>query len=653
MDELGAALQRLAAATTHAERVDALGGVLGVAGGLAENGGPLPLLARCEAEPAARAALARGLSALFRESSGLSLLAEGGLPNDRGLVQEASDRLARRLLPATRDAGDLGQTLAQALRHSGAYERVERVDADELGRLVGCLDRAGLDPRPLRAAAGEALLLLAMRIAALGLIEPMRARTGDQAVRTSAFHRLTRLTQELLDAVENGGDAGPALAAWHACAADVRRAEEDVRAHLESQGVSLDLVFALDFIEAALTRMEHILAVRAAPDRETGARAAATLWLELERARRDDTSLRALLRQNLRLLARRIIERAGRTGEHYIAVTRAEYMTLVASSAGGGLLTTATAALKLVIHGLGVPLFVSGLLASLNYAASFVAIQHLHCTLATKQPAMTAATLADIMKRAGPGAIDDLVTHVARIVRSQLAAALANVLLVAAGAWGFAALWAWGTGAPFLDDHEVEYVMDSLHPGHSLTIFYAAFTGVLLWASSLLGGSIENWAVYRGLPQAIADHRLGKVLGVDRMRRLSRFVSRHLSGWGVNVSLGFLLGMTPAVGAFFGLPLDVRHVTLTTGMLALALFALPGGGVEDPRLGMAALGIAIIFVLNLTVSFGLALAVALRARDVQPSGKRAFVRALLRRMLRSPLEFLLPPRATREGAVAH
>jgi site-specific recombinase len=196
-------------------------------------------------------------------------------------------------------------------------------------------------------------------------------------------------------------------------------------------------------------------------------------------------------------------------------------------------------------------------------------------------------------------------------------------------------------------------VMDSLHPGHSLTIFYAAFTGVLLWASSLLGGSIENWAVYRGLPQAIADHRLGNVLGVDRMRRLSRFVSRHLSGWGVNVSLGFLLGMTPAVGAFFGLPLDVRHVTLTTGMLALALFALPGGGVEDPRLGMAALGIAIIFVLNLTVSFGLALAVALRARDVQPSDKRAFVRALLGRMLRSPLEFVLPPRATREGAMAH
>ena len=168
---------------------------------------------------------------------------------------------------------------------------------------------------------------------------------------------------------------------------------------------------------------------------------------------------------------------------------------------------------------------------------------------------------------------------------------------------------------------------------------------MLLWASSLIGGAIENWAVYRGLPQAIADHPLGDRIGVDRMRRLGRFVERNLSGWGVNVSLGFLLGMTPAFGSFLGLPLEVRHVTLTTGMLALALAALPGGGLHDPRLGMPLLGIAVIFVLNLGVSFGLALAVALRARDVQSADKRAFLRALLVRMLHSPLEFVLPPRA--------
>src|SRR6185503_5142438 len=102
-----------------------------------------------------------------------------------------------------------------------------------------------------------------------------------------------------------------------------------------------------------LVRMERIATVLGAADRVHAAGAAATLWLELERTRRDDDSLRVLMRQNLRLLAKRVIERAGRTGEHYIAVTRAEYLALVASAAGGGLLTTATVAVKLMLHVLG------------------------------------------------------------------------------------------------------------------------------------------------------------------------------------------------------------------------------------------------------------------------------------------------------------
>jgi site-specific recombinase len=643
-DGLDLALQGLARAASRTERLAALNQVMREGAQLANTEpGHLPLIERCEAEVEARATLARALTSLLRESTALGLLAEGGVPNDRGLFPEAFDRLARWLLPRSRDEGDLAHSLATMLHAGSVYAQLDDVSVESLHRLFVCLDKAGLDVRPLRQAAHEALLLLAVRVSALGLIEPMRARTDEPGVRASPFHLLIQRTQELLDALE--GDAGPALEAWRACAVDVRRTCAGVHKNLERAGVSLDLVFAIDFIDVALRRMDRLAAVLAAADRERAAAAAATLWLELERARRGERSLRALLAQNLRLLARRVIERAGRTGEHYIAVTRAEYLALLASSAGGGLVTTLTAAIKLMIHALGIPLFVSGFLASLNYAVSFVAIQHLGCTLATKQPAMTAATLADIMQKEGPERIEELVTHVARIVRSQLAAALANVVFVAAGAWAFAALWRAMTGHAFLDEHEVDYVLDSLHPGHSLTIFYAALTGVLLWASSLIGGAIENWAVYRGLPQAIADHPLGDRIGVDRMRRLGRFVERNLSGWGVNVSLGFLLGMTPAVGSFLGLPLEVRHVTLTTGMLALALAALPGGGLHDPRLGMPLLGIAVIFVLNLGVSFGLALAVALRARDVQAADKRAFLRALLVRMLRSPLEFVLPPRA--------
>jgi site-specific recombinase len=58
----------------------------------------------------------------------------------------------------------------------------------------------------------------------------------------------------------------------------------------------------------------------------------------------------------------------------------------------------------------------------------------------------------------------------------------------------------------------------------------------------------------------------------------------------------------------------------------------------------AALGIAIIGSLNFGVSFVLALAVALRARQVERSDRFRLVRSVIATFLRSPVQFFLPPR---------
>ena len=92
--------------------------------------------------------------------------------------------------------------------------------------------------------------------------------------------------------------------------------------------------------------------------------------------------------------------------------------------------------------------------------------------------------------------------------------------------------------------------------------------------SSIAAGWLENWAVYRRLPEAIAGHRWGRFLGRRTMGFFSRFFTRNISGLGGNSALGLMLGMTPVMGKFFGLPLDVRHVTLSTGALTLAALAL-------------------------------------------------------------------------------
>jgi site-specific recombinase len=165
-------------------------------------------------------------------------------------------------------------------------------------------------------------------------------------------------------------------------------------------------------------------------------------------------------------------------------------------------------------------------------------------------------------------------------------------------------------------------------------VFYAALTGVILWISSIAGCWIENWAVYHRLPEAIAQHRLGEKLQPETL----------VAGWGGSIVLGFMMGMTPVLGKFFGLPLDVRHVTLSTGMLALGTASLGLAAVGKGTLIMGTLGVAATFVLNLTTSFYLALRLALRAQDVTRRDHLDLLRTLWSHFRHSPRDFFLPPR---------
>src|SRR5204863_8268885 len=134
------------------------------------------------------------------------------------------------------------------------------------------------------------------------------------------------------------------------------------------------------------------------------------------------------------------------------------------------------------------------------HAGGSVIMHLLGFTLATKQPSMTAAALAGTLHdNAGQQELAPLVKVIARITRSQLAAAIGNVGLVIPAAIGFETIYRRSTGQSFLDPEAAKYVLHSLDPIHSGTIFYAALTGVLLWLTSVGAGWIENWAVYRRL----------------------------------------------------------------------------------------------------------------------------------------------------------
>ncbi len=658
--ELGEAVEALASAPHLAARVEALERL---ATWVRQHDGAMPWPAG-EADPAGGDARYRRLGVLImvverteqahdavrtaledalRNGDALALFAEAGIPEHRGIVQEALERVQRLLLPAPRDEHDLGRLVARVVPDAHAARWLEGVPPALVLRLVAALRIAPDAFDPVRAAMDDALRLLAARIEAVGLARSMRDRQEPVRVQDSAWYRLPRRTEKLIEALDRGAIAGQAIDEWQGTLAAVRERKTEVIAHLEQAGISVDLVFALETCSRMLDRMALLAGMRLlqAGDARTLGAVRALALLAHERA--DADSMRQLASDSSRQLARRVVERAGASGEHYIAATPGEYARMWLRAAWGGLLTTGTAAMKLTISSAKLAPGLEGLLNGFNYAGSFVLMQATHGTLATKQPSMTAATLAGILEeRSGAQRAEEMATLVARILRSQLAAAFGNVLFVGIGCVALDQIWRALHGHSFVTPEKAEQVLASMHMTNSATWWYAALTGVILWFSSLVAGSIENWTAYRRIPRAIAEHPLGERIGRDRMRLVSRWFARDVSAYAGSIVLGMLLGLVPAIGVFTGLPIDVRHVTLSTGQVVLAAASL--GGWAENRIVWPLGGVALMFFLNLGVSFALALWVASRARGVGFAGGRVILQAVLRRLVRHPTEFIWPPR---------
>jgi site-specific recombinase len=492
----------------------------------------------------------------------------------------------------------------------------------------------------------QALCLIATRTAGRGVTAAMRERGGRAVVQNSPFYHLIFATQQLVEATD-AEQAAPQFEVWKTAISNCRKELGQVRLGMETTGVSADLVLDLRSIELALMRMHglaRVLTYGAVPVLGVDSLVACrNLLNQLIEGRLEDKRVSALLKQNLNLLARKTVERTGRSGEHYIAQNRREYWQMWLAAVGGGLLTVLTAAFKMRIVEQHFPLFVEGFLTGTNYAISFVLLQVFGLVLATKQPSATAATFAGIV-RTNPGnaSWSKIADFTARITRTQLAAAIGNVIAVCIGCVALERLWRVMFAQHYLPDESARHVYEALHPFASGTIIYAAGTGVILWLAALIGGWCENFAVFHRLTEAVSQHPFGRRIGQNKMTSAAAWIELNLAGWSTSIALGYLLGFVPVIARFFGIPFDVRHVTLSTGTLALAAARFGTSSFGKDWFYYAMAGIGVTFVLNLGVSFAISAFVALRAYDVRAREQFLLVRYLLRQMVRSPLRFLLP-----------
>ena len=241
-----------------------------------------------------------------------------------------------------------------------------------------------------------------------------------------------------------------------------------------------------------------------------------------------------------------------------------------------------------------------------------------------------------------PNALSAFVDEVTHLVRSQVAAVLGNVLLVVPAVVLISVVLQALLGQPMIDAKQAAYVLNSLTL-LGPTLIFAAFTGVLLFASSLIAGWAENWFVLHRLKSALRyNPRITRVLGPARAERWAFFLRNNISALASNISLGFMLGLIPAFANFFGLGLQVRHVTLSAGQLAAACSSLGWSVLQTGAFWWCVAAIPLIGALNLTVSFYLAFRLALQAHNVTGVDRARIRAAIWHRCRSAPLSFFRP-----------
>ncbi len=605
------------------------------------------LLGVLERHPEPRAQVVALLGRFWHDTDLAALFADFGFTVRPDLWGEIGERLRLSFLPATPDTDDLSTLCELLFTDDGDPAWLAAIDEPTLAGLAALLaDGRAQAPAgdDWRAPLLQAMTWLVSAIRAAGFTPLLRRRMDPALMQGQPFEQLVRAGEALAQSLQAGEPAAVRQQAGylHTLLARCHQAADSIIGHLDEHGVSVHVVSELDLLKARIARLEAVLRVLLAehPQRELQ-----SLLVELVALSRERRSLRVLLGRKYSLLARKVAERHAETGEHYITRTREEYRSMLRQAAGGGLVIAGTTFAKFALLVLGLAPFWSGFAAGLNYALSFLLIYLLHWTVATKQPAMTApamaAKLADVRDDAAVESFVDEVTH---LVRSQIAGIVGNLAAVIPAV--LAAQWLawWLLGQPLLSAAQAEYVLQSLTV-LGPTVLYAAFTGVILFGSSVIAGWTENWFVYHRLESALAHHpRIVARLGAPRAARWSAWWRTHISGVAANMSLGLLLGLVPVVLAFLGLPLDVRHVTLSTGQLAAAASTLGWQTLQQPLFWWCAAALPLIGVLNLGVSFGLALKVALRSRGITLRERQRLYGALRRRLREAPRSFVLPAR---------
>lgn len=591
------------------------------------------------------------LVTIFAEAELKYVLIESGIPTGDSFAGESLRIIKSSILPYVYDELDLRLVIKKIFHQAIDFEIISALFEQYGNDWIASNAQLLLPDSPtIQTRLENAAKVISYRIAAIGMEDEIAARAGKDEALITPFLEQNKEINELLGSLERGDrikaaeDYAQAIIMLHQCRDNLKSLD---RAAAEN-GTSLRQTFLLRKAALLIERLCCILSLIHEIGDEQKIQGFCLLIRDTILFEIKPRKLRDFIGKNVQMIAYRITENKRKTGEHYITTDLHEYFDMFVSACGGGFIVSLMVIVKLILHHIELAPLWEGIAYSLNYAIGFVLVHLLNFTIATKQPAMTAAYIAASLDNKDPkdDSYHDFAVVIAAVSRSQLVSFIGNLLVV----FPFTLCWMLFINIIF-GDHLLtpavsEKMLLDIHPIFSLSVLYAALAGVYLFMAGLVSGFGDNKVMVSKISLRIQHHPwLIRHLSPGQLDRLAAYSEKNLGPIMGNIVVGFLLGMTAFFGHITGLPLDIRHVTFSTGNLALGLL---GNHFHISTMDICAVlsGLLLIGVVNFLVSFTLALQVALRSRSTQLRNYPYLLRSVLIYFRRHPREFFYPPTTT-------
>ena len=412
-------------------------------------------------------------------------------------------------------------------------------------------------------------------------------------------------------------------------------------------GISSKINQSLTKIRQQLNRMIAILNVMVIDEPEEVVIKSKQLFFDILEFKSHKNNIRELIADSTTLRSHLITNHTAETGTHYISSTTKDYLKMFMKASGGGIIVGCLVVLKLFYSSHAGSDFSHGVLYSLNYAMGFIMIYLMNFTLATKQPAMTAATMAKVLSETENTRKNyvDFAHLISKLFRTQFIAFMGNVLL----AFPVALAIIYGLDVLFQQNFAAEKATKILRdhdPFQSKAIFHACIAGFFLFISGIISGNVGNSSVFYHIPKRIAKNPfLNYFLGISTSNKISEYYARNWAGIVSNFWFGVFLGITGPIGLFLGLDLDIRHITFAAGNVALGFYG-KNFDVDSYTIGISIFTVFLIGFFNFAVSFGLSMILAFRSRKVNFGEVQEIYKEIFRYFIKNPLRFFLPIKST-------